>query len=239
MDLLAEQRRERKRRVLDTARRLIEERGYEAVSMRELARESRVSVPTLYKLFGDKNALLLRAVESQFVALLNLIDRAHMEDGLELLLALPEGCAREILRTRKYSRSVIGVFAGSGQVPGVSDVVARALSKEFQVALEKMQAANQLQPWVDPRVLSERLATHQTMVCLEWAGGHLTSEGLRAAMDYGACMMLMGVTRGAATETVKRRAREAQSAAAVRWPGTKPKKRSDSPTPKKKARANR
>ena len=67
----------------------------------------------------------------------------------------------------------------------------------------------------------------------------LSIESLQAAMDYGACMMLMGVTRGVATETVKRRAREAQSAAAVRWPGTKPKKRSDSPTPKKKARANR
>ncbi len=70
MDLVAKQREERKRRILDVARKLIAEKGYDGVTMRELADLSLVSVPTLYNLFGGKNELLFAAVESYFAELL-------------------------------------------------------------------------------------------------------------------------------------------------------------------------
>ena len=43
-----------------SARRLIGERGYDAVTMRDLAEHGLVSVPTLYVLFGSKSELLVR-----------------------------------------------------------------------------------------------------------------------------------------------------------------------------------
>ena len=58
MDLVSKQREERKQRILEVGRRQIAAHGFDGVTMRELAEESLVSVPTLYNLFGGKNELL-------------------------------------------------------------------------------------------------------------------------------------------------------------------------------------
>ena len=57
---LARQMAERRQRILAAAREIIAGRGYEALTMRELARASRVTVPTLYNLIGGKQAVLGR-----------------------------------------------------------------------------------------------------------------------------------------------------------------------------------
>lgn len=211
MDLVAQQSAERRERVLETARRLIAEHGYEGVGMRELARESRCSVPTLYKMFGDKGALLVAAVEHAFTGLLSTIDRSHSERGSELLLAIFEGCYRELVRVPRYSRAVLAVFVSAGQTTELRDVVARHITAEIQVALERMREQGELETWVDARALAERMGSHLSSVNLEWAAGHLSDVALRAALVYGASMMLLGVARGEARREFERLARELQA----------------------------
>ena len=82
MDLVTKQREERKRRILEVARQLIAEHGYDGVTMRDLAEKSLVSVPTLYNLFGAKNELLLAAVESYFADLMGDAERVRAQEGL-------------------------------------------------------------------------------------------------------------------------------------------------------------
>ena len=65
MDLMTEQRLARRAAILSTARELIAARGYESVTVRELAEICRVSVPTLYNQFGGKDQLLAEAIERQ------------------------------------------------------------------------------------------------------------------------------------------------------------------------------
>ena len=52
--------------ILDATRRFLVEKGYSALTMRALAAECRVSVPTLYRKFGGKQELVLEAVRDQF-----------------------------------------------------------------------------------------------------------------------------------------------------------------------------
>src|SRR5437764_464693 len=66
MSLLEEHKAERRGRILAAARELIAERGYDGLTMRDLAQASRVSVPTLYNLFGGKQAILLGELEETF-----------------------------------------------------------------------------------------------------------------------------------------------------------------------------
>jgi AcrR family transcriptional regulator len=59
----------RRTKVLEVATRLFAERGYEATSVNDVAREAGVSIGALYKYFSDKPALLegvLATFESQF-----------------------------------------------------------------------------------------------------------------------------------------------------------------------------
>jgi AcrR family transcriptional regulator len=91
---------ERRTRILDAARDLIEAQGYESLTMRELARVGEVTVPTIYNLFGNKESVLLAAVEEQtkpFVAGLG----AHRGDLIEVI----EAAVRQLIKSRKTRSS--------------------------------------------------------------------------------------------------------------------------------------
>lgn len=220
MDLVKQQSAERRARVLETARRLIAERGYDGVSMRELARESRCSVPTLYKLFGDKSALLVAAVESHFSGLLTSAAADGAGSGRERLLAIFEGCGRELVRIPGYSREVLAVVAG--RTDELRDMVAQATIAEIELALKRMRDEGELETWVDPRALAERLGSHLMMVTLEWLAGQIGPEQVSAVMVYGACMMVLGAARGGAADEIEARARALQETAVVGRAAAKP-----------------
>ena len=52
-----------RRRILEAARRLFREKGYANTTMREIALESGLAVPTVYKNFGNKRRLLLDLID--------------------------------------------------------------------------------------------------------------------------------------------------------------------------------
>ncbi|HEY6033695.1 MAG TPA: helix-turn-helix domain-containing protein, partial [Kofleriaceae bacterium] len=64
MSLFEEHKAERRERIIAAARTLVAERGYEGLTMRDLARAAKVSVPTLYNLFGSKDAILVSELEA-------------------------------------------------------------------------------------------------------------------------------------------------------------------------------
>jgi AcrR family transcriptional regulator len=198
MDLVSKQREERKQRILEVGRRQIAAHGFDGVTMRELAEESLVSVPTLYNLFGGKNELLSAVVESYFERLL----------GSALRRPTGEGNAR-------YARSLMTFSLGTTDSSPVLEFVARELADEFSLALEQMQGRRQLVTWVDREALAERLASLLLMVTFEWGNRHLTDEALEAAMLFGAASMLLGYGRGKAASELETAVREHQGAAVI------------------------
>lgn len=213
MDLLARQKEERQERILAAARELIEQVGYEGVTIRDLAKESGVSVPTLYKFFGDKDRLLMKAVEDKFLAVMRAIAQKPGARGLDLVLSIVEGCSREVLRTSRYSKEVIAVFVHAGRTSAIMNMVGRDLVESFEGALQEMAADGELARWTNTRALAERLTAHQNMVCIEWESGNLTNKAFYPTMAYGACMMMLGVARGKAERRLTRLARGLQEEA--------------------------
>jgi AcrR family transcriptional regulator len=217
MDLVTKQREERKRRILEVARRLIADQGPAGVTMRDLAEKSLVSVPTLYNLFGGKNELLFAAVESYFANLLGDADEpVDAEEGLPRILSLVETLARETPRHAAYARSLMGFFGNVSDAGGIHEFVASQLTNELVGALEQMQRKRQLAAWADPHALGERLASQISITTFEWARSQLSDEGLRAALLYGTGVTLLGLARGKARAGLERLVREHQRAAAGR-----------------------
>jgi AcrR family transcriptional regulator len=215
MDLVAKQREERRQRILDVARRLIAERGYEGVTMRELADESLVSVPTLYNLFGGKSELLFAAVEAYFRGLLSLAHRSGDEEGLPKVLAVCETLGASMPRHAEYARSLMSFFGGAQESTQLREFVARELTNELVVALEQMQAKKQLVAWVDCDALGERLATLMIMTSFEWAAQHLSDRTLGSAMLFGAAAMIHGFARGKSAVEIEQIVRDHQADAVV------------------------
>src|SRR3954469_4819449 len=65
MSLMDEHKAERRARIQKGGRQLVATRGYDGLTMRELAQAARVAVPTLYNLFGSKDAILVAELEEQ------------------------------------------------------------------------------------------------------------------------------------------------------------------------------
>ena len=211
---MTRQREERKGRILKAARALIAERGYDAVTMRDLADHGLVSVPTLYTLFGSKNELLFAAVESYFADLIGTVEVVDSEDGLPRIISLVETLSRETPRHAAYARSLISFMGDASETTGGLNVlVAGRLSGELTRALEEMQEKRQLAAWADPSPLGERLAGQISITTFAWALHQISDEGLRATMLYGTAVMLLGLARGRAAKDLEALARKHQGVA--------------------------
>lgn len=81
--------------ILDAARSLFVERGIEAVSMREIARQINYSATTLYHHFADKEALLQAVCDEDFLALAS---------GMREIMQIPDLIARIRALTNGYAR---------------------------------------------------------------------------------------------------------------------------------------
>jgi AcrR family transcriptional regulator len=81
--------------ILDAARSLFVERGIEAVTMREIAKQVNYSATTLYHYFADKEALLQAVCDEDFLALAT---------GLREIMQLPDLKARIVALMAGYVR---------------------------------------------------------------------------------------------------------------------------------------
>jgi AcrR family transcriptional regulator len=211
-NLVSRQREERRERILEVARQLIAERGYDAVTMRDLAERGLVSVPTLYVLFGSKNELLVAAVESYFVGLLGKVEVVSSGSGLSRILSLVETLSSETPRHAAYARSLVDFLGDASETGGLVGLVVGQLASELTSALEQMQKKRQLASWADPGPLGERLAGQMSMTTFAWARHQLSDEGLRGAMLYGTSVTLLGLARGQAAKILEALVREHQRA---------------------------
>src|SRR5690242_10607119 len=110
MGLLELHQGERKRRILAAARRMIAKHGFDGLTMRELATAAKVSVPTLYNLFGSKHALLAGEMEETFAAIAQKIAASASGDLCEKVLAIYAAGLDEMIGRAAYYRELVRVF---------------------------------------------------------------------------------------------------------------------------------
>jgi AcrR family transcriptional regulator len=202
---------ERRQRILAAARGIIAERGFDALTMRSLARASRVTVPTVYNLIGGKDAVLVAAVEEQTARFLAGIERRPERQPAERLLAVVDACVEELLRLPAYYRTLLPLLSGSAAAAEARARVDRALGAELGKAVAALDAGDGLAAWVEPDALLESLRAHLGARALRWAAGALGDAAFRADARYEACLTLLGVTRGRDRAVFAREARAAQS----------------------------
>lgn len=203
MDLVTEQRLARRAAILESARQMIAERGYEAVTVRDLAVRCRVSVPTLYNQFGGKDALLAAAVEEHFVGVLNAADLTAAAPGFERLERVVSQCATQLLTLSAYHRRLIEAFASLEQTTAVQQRIAEGLTAVFTDELVAMRAARQLEAWADTELIAEHLTSSCISAAVIWSSGTLPDAHLMPAMRYATALVLVGITRGRVAARLK------------------------------------
>ena len=114
MKLIEEQALERRERILEATRQFIAENGAVDVTIRDLARACRVSVPTLYRTFGSKQDLLAEAIRSYFNV--EVLGEALESTGLrghQRMLKMIDLCGQSIQDLPEYNRQLVALYLGS------------------------------------------------------------------------------------------------------------------------------
>ena len=200
---------ERRRKILAAARQLIAERGYDGVSMSEIAAGCGVTVPTLYKRFGNKHRLLAAAVQELFRWQLEGASVPEGSQGLARLSAIIENLASEVNRQADYVRGLILVLGRSQSTGHMDPKLPVAMLSQ---PLYEMQERNQLVDWIDLQRVAECLSSQLMEVTLRWAAEERGESWLRSRMLFGVYLMLAGIVQGDAQTELEDRLREMSKA---------------------------
>jgi len=215
LDLRGEQKEERRRRILQAARQIIAERGYESLTMRDLAAASRVTVPTIYNLVGSKEAVLSSAVAERTAGFVAGITEAKRTTPASGILSVVEVSCAEMLRMPDYYHSLLRLLLTAQPGQDMAEGVSAEVVRSFQRGLQEMRDAGELADWADARAIAHRLGTHLRMTALDWAAGNLDDEGMRAASLLGTCLMILGVADGESRRELEACARSFQPTATL------------------------
>src|SRR6185436_16159065 len=176
MSLFEEHKAERRARILKAARALIAERGYDGLTMRDLAGASRVSVPTLYNLFGGKQAILLGELEATFAAVVASIENVPEGNVVARALATCDAGNADLLAVPRYSRELILLFLTSPDTAPLRRASAQRYVELMAEVLRDGQAAGEIHEWIEPLVLARSMFAHYQLVMIEWARGEIDSD---------------------------------------------------------------
>ena len=208
---LGEERRARRRaNILQSTRDLLSRDGYDNITMDGIAHACGVTKPTLYNAFGSKDELLTAAVQDVYGRILARATAPEGVRGLDHVIAILTVTAKVILRERERGEALIREVRTHADGP-FGKAVHASIRDALGGAVAEMREDGELQPWIDAGLLTKRIAGIERNVNTEYGVGDLDGGQLVDMTVYAVCILLAGVTRGAAAERCRRLARERQA----------------------------
>jgi AcrR family transcriptional regulator len=177
---------ERRRQILDCARRLFSERNYSAVSTSQIAREAGVARGLLHHYFGTKRELYLEVVRSLMRTPSNPVPLQNPGRGLETIIG--EGVDRWLTmleRNRGMWLAAIG-GRGLGHDPEVEAILDEARERAADRLIESLQTYEAAQAPPPLRAAVRAYGGFAEAASLEWLQrGRLTREQTQVLLVQG------------------------------------------------------
>jgi AcrR family transcriptional regulator len=210
----------RKKRILDSATKLIAADGIEACTMRRLAAKAKLDVTTLYNYYGSKEQILeaLRRAGARRIS--RQIEELPEQDPLDRVRAI----VRVTLGVRESSHlsrplNLIAQRRRPGEGPAAA-AAKEALRPEVERAIEQKL----LEPAIDTELLVSAIleAFHPWLEL--WAAGTVAAAEIEARVDYNVSLCLLaGATRKTRRRLVSQLI-ESQRRLRARSPALRPSK---------------
>ncbi len=210
MNLMTENRLARRASMMETARQMIAEKGYESITIRGLAAACRVSVPTLYNQFGGKDQLLAAAIEDHFVGDPDQVKIKTSLIGLDRIFAILDFITFQFLQAPDFHRRLLEAFGSLDSMQQVQRSITASLAYEIDQELGVMQDRRELESWADPELLAGQVTTAFISSTIVWGSGIIKENQLTAAVQYSTGLVLAGVVTGDNVPLVRQRIKAAQ-----------------------------
>jgi AcrR family transcriptional regulator len=207
MSLFDEHKSERRRRILAVARKQLAKHGYDGLTMRDLAQAARVSVPTLYNLFGGKDTILAAAMAESVERVASLAVPADVSFFGRAMIGFDAGMAM-IADAPDFYRRLIPLFMTSPDAQPIRHRTEAGFHALMTANLAAARDARQLAPWAEPRVVAGHMWGQYMAAFLHWGTGGCDLDGFRIIALSGICHILIGVARGRFADEVEAKLHE-------------------------------
>ena len=200
----------RREDILAAARELITERGYDGVTMRDLAKASGVAPKTLYHQFESKEKLLRAAVEERFRYAYQQIDEAEIARGIDRLFFIIETVGRTTEENMAYAKALGPIL--SSRRSKSSEVFTLIRMNTYRRAIEQIDSESEFVEWVDVDLLSAIVYRQVNPILMSSWYLKTPSDVTTMVVKLDLCLILASVTTGYTHKKVVSTAKKLQKA---------------------------
>jgi len=192
----------RRRLILKCVRSQLEEKGYEGMNMREVAKQANVSPSTLYDIYQSKEHLILYALEEKLHDLA--VEESPYEPGLERFVHRLESIAEFFENDAETAFSITQLFLrASADSPANEILLANAIEAR-KLSLLEMLEKKQLRPEIDVGFYSRALVSVTWGTAIMFARDFISIGDFQSELIRSSISLLLPVS----TETSLRRMSE-------------------------------
>lgn len=194
---LSERKRKRYLAILNVALDLMERKGFDGVSVRELAELADITPTTIYNVFGSKDGVLSAAIEFRTRSFIR-SGFDGSERGFDGLIALNRRMARNSLESNELIRSIAAMLARDSTLFAVRQIYL-TFHSDF---IRDIQQQQELDAQAKPETLASLLMMSHNAALNYWASNEIGPECLSAMFDVETCNVLYPVTNGATKQQI-------------------------------------
>ena len=196
----------RREAILGAARKLIGERGFEGVTMRDLAKESGVTPKTLYHQFESKEKLLQTAVEERFRYVYQTIDEAQIERGIDRLFFIVDTVASTTAEHREYAKALAPMMNR-----GIETGIGAVRKAAYRRAVLQIAEESEIEDWINLELLADIIYRQVAgMSHLKWYEKETSKNPTFSLVKLEVSLILRSVTTGYTQQRVTETIREIQ-----------------------------
>lgn len=195
---------ERRQRILVSTYMLLAEHGYEALSMKAIAKAAGVAERTLFNIYETKDALIATSARQRSDAIMQEAWDLASDHRQGYLLSLCETLARRTLDAPEVARGLAPIVVQQADLVGLTGIYQRFLGK----VLAGMAVSGEVDPG-DVEAITVLIAMRMISAIKLWASGAIPDDDLEDHMRLSLCQVLIPHVKGELGEWALAEARAA------------------------------
>lgn len=179
----------RRQKILSIARDLIARKGLDNFTLRELATEAEVSLPTVHNLFGKKYDIFTELCAEMVNRVDEVLSGSDFQDPIEASEAFIDNLLALFRQDEAFYRAAF--VAGEKTGLFEHDPKSGIFAKSLRISVSLCQRAHEngyLEGRVDSHCLGEHLFGSQRLARQDWVAGYIDLERYRSQVLIGMCL---------------------------------------------------
>lgn len=189
---------ERRQRILEETRRVIEEHGIENLSMRELCKRANVAQRTLYNAFGSKDRIVGLAIRDTYLGQIERMRFDSQADTLEGVIDRLTRICMHFGRKKNYIKAVLDIYFSPDPHKEVTDMLRELSSGNAMPWLLRLQQLGQINPNLSLDEVAGDMTDLIFSIMRQWTVGEIGVARMTGHAVRGLLVIAIGASTGEA-----------------------------------------